>query len=158
MHSRQIHTPLTIGSFFIASITGVLIFFELSSGGIRATHEWMSLFFVVASSLHIYANKRPFIKYFTSTPLLIILVSVLSGISLYAVSFNDLYAAEASFKLLTNIEISTLLPILDMSQEEFLVRLKTIGVTELKPEQSLHEIAQLHDMDVHDILELLISP
>ncbi|WP_415901613.1 DUF4405 domain-containing protein [Neptuniibacter sp. QD29_5] len=158
MHSRQIHTPLTIGSFFIASITGVLIFFELSSGGIRATHEWMSLLFVVACSLHIYANKRPFIKYFASTPLLIILVSVLSGISLYAVSFNDLYAAEASFQLLTNLESSTLLPIIDISHEEFLVRLKTIGITKLDPEKSLYEIAQLHDMDVHDILELLISP
>lgn len=158
MHSRQIYTPLTIGSFFIASITGVLMFFELSSGGIRATHEWMSLFFVVVSSLHIYANKHPFIKYFSSTPLLIILVSVVSGISLYAVSFNDLYAAEASFQLLTNIESSTLLPILDLSQEEFLVKLKTIGITATDSEQSLYEIAQLHDIDVHDILDLLISP
>ncbi|WP_415906012.1 DUF4405 domain-containing protein [Neptuniibacter sp. QD72_48] len=158
MHSRQIYTPLTIGSFFIASITGVLMLFELSSGGIRATHEWMSLLFVVASSFHIYANKRPFIKCFASTPLLIIIVSVLSGISLYAVSFNDLYAAKASFQLLTDIESSTLLPILDISHEEFLVRLTTIGITESKPEQSLYEIAQLHDRDVHDILELLVSP
>ncbi|WP_415892016.1 hypothetical protein ACMXYN_11900 [Neptuniibacter sp. PT8_73] len=134
------------------------MFFELSSGSIRATHEWMSLLFVVASSLHIYANKRPFIKYFSSTPLLIIVVSVLSGIFLYAISFNDIYAAEASFQLLTNIESSTLLPILDISQEEFLVRLKTIGITELDPEKSLYEIAQLHEIDVHDILELLVSP
>lgn len=158
MHSRQIHTPLTIGSFFIASITGVLMFFELSSGGIRATHEWMSLLFIVASSSHIYANKRPFIKYFASTPLLIIVVSVLSGIFLYAISINDIYAAKASFQVLTNIESSTLLPILDMSQEEFLVRLNTIGVNELHPEKSLYEIAKLHDIDAHDILELLISP
>lgn len=158
MNSRRIYTPLTIGTFIIASITGALMFFEVAPGSIRATHEWVSLLFVVAALLHIYTNKQPFIRYFSNRPLLIIVASITGGLSLFALSFNDIYLAEASFQLLTNLETSKLSLILEISYEDLLSKLSTFGITEVNPEQSLYEVAEIYEMDVHDILEQLIQP
>ena len=158
MNARQIHTPLTIGSFIVASITGVLMFFEIAPGGIRATHEWMSLLFVLAGLMHIYTNKRPFARYFADRPLLIIGSSVAAGGILYMVSFNDIYLAEASFQLLTRIEISRLSSLLDISPDDLRDRLSGLGITAVSSGQSLYDIAQIHDMDDHDILEPLMEP
>ena len=158
MNARQIHTPLTIGSFMVASITGVLMFFEIAPGGIRATHEWMSLLFVLAGLLHIYTNKRPFARYFADRTLLVIGTSVAAGGILYMLSFNDTYLAEASFQLLTRIEITQLSPLLDISLEDMRIRLGELGVAAISSGQSLQDIAQVYDMDVHDLLETLMEP
>ena len=158
MTARQIHTPLTIGSFIVASITGVLMFFEIAPGGIRATHEWMSLLFVMAGLLHIYTNKRPFAKYFSDRTLLIIAAAVTAGGIHYALSFNDIYLAEASYQLLTKIEIGQLSPILNISLNDMQDRLSGLGIATISSGQSLHDLAQIHDMDVHDLFESLMEP
>jgi len=158
MNARQIHTPLTIGSFIVASITGVLMFFEIAPGGMRATHEWMSLLFVLAGVLHIYTNKRPFARYFTDRTLLIIAASVAAGGILYAVSFNDIYLAEASFQILTRTDIKQLSPLLDIRHDDLLAKLNALGIPAAPAGQSLHDIAQVYDMDVHDLLEPLMQP
>ena len=158
MHSRQIHTPITIGSFVIASLTGALMFFDIAPGGVRATHEWMSLLFILVVGLHIYTNKRPFLKYFSNNSLLLILASVASGMALYAMSYNDVYMAEEAFQLLTTIETSALLPLLDISHDEFVSKLSTVNITPTDNTLSLAEIAALHGLDTHEILEILITP
>lgn len=45
-------TPLTIGTFLLIGVTGVLMFFKVRSGLIVIVHEWLSLVFVVAAALH----------------------------------------------------------------------------------------------------------
>ena len=158
MNARQIHTPLTIGSFIVASITGVLLFFEIDPSGVRATHEWMSLLFVLAGSLHIYTNKRPFARYFSDRTLLVILGSIAAGGILYAISFNDIYLAEASYQLLTKTEIAQLSTLLGISHDELLNKLSALNITTVQPGQSLDDIAQRYERDVHDVMELLITP
>ena len=118
----------------------------------------MSLLFVLAGLLHIYTNKRPFATYFADRTLLIIAASVAAGGILYTLSFNDIYLAEASFQLLTRIEISQLSPLLDISLNDIEDRLSGLGITTVSSGQSLHDIAQVYDMDVHDILEPLMEP
>ena len=158
MNARQIHTPLTIGSFIVASITGVLLFFEIDPSGVRATHEWMSLLFVLAGALHIYTNKRPFTRYFSDRTLFVILGAVVAGGVLYAISFNDIYLAEASYQLLIKTEITQLSTLLGISHDELLNKLSALNITTVQPGQSLDDIAQRYERDVHDVMELLITP
>lgn len=39
--SRNWATPLTIGSFLLMAVTGLLMFFHLDTGLNKAAHEWL---------------------------------------------------------------------------------------------------------------------
>jgi hypothetical protein len=52
-------TPITIGSFLLLGITGLLMFFKVRGGLIVVAHEWLSPIFVVGAGLHIWLNWGP---------------------------------------------------------------------------------------------------
>jgi hypothetical protein len=49
-------TPITIGSFLLIGVTGLLMFFKARGGLIVVAHEWLSLIFAIAACLHIGLN------------------------------------------------------------------------------------------------------
>lgn len=49
-------TPITIGSFLLIGVTGLLMFFKVRGGVIVVVHEWLSPIFVVGACLHIWLN------------------------------------------------------------------------------------------------------
>lgn len=49
-------TPLTIGAFILMAVTGMLLFFEVSTGLNKAAHEWLSWAFVIGAAAHITIN------------------------------------------------------------------------------------------------------
>jgi hypothetical protein len=49
-------TPITIGSFLLIGVTGLLMFFKVRGGLIVVAHEWLSPIFVVGACLHIWLN------------------------------------------------------------------------------------------------------
>jgi len=62
---RDWATPLTIGSFTLLAVTGVLMFFHLDSGLNKLAHEWLSWVFVVGVVLHVIVNLPAFKRHFT---------------------------------------------------------------------------------------------
>jgi hypothetical protein len=53
-------TPLTIGSFILMSISGLLMFLDLDTGLTAGAHQWVSLLFLLGVGGHVTANFRPF--------------------------------------------------------------------------------------------------
>lgn len=51
-------TPITIGSFLLIGVTGLLMFFKVRGGLIVVAHEWLSPVFVVGAALHTWLNWR----------------------------------------------------------------------------------------------------
>jgi hypothetical protein len=49
-------TPITIGSFLVLGLTGLLMFFKVRGGLIVIAHEWLSPIFVCGGCLHIWLN------------------------------------------------------------------------------------------------------
>jgi hypothetical protein len=49
-------TPITIGSFLLIGVTGVLMFFKVAGSLVIVAHEWLSPVFVVGSCLHVWLN------------------------------------------------------------------------------------------------------
>ncbi|HEY3431303.1 MAG TPA: DUF4405 domain-containing protein [Rhodocyclaceae bacterium] len=64
MTLREWATPLTIGSFILIAVTGVLMFFHLNTGLNKPAHEWLSWILLVGVSLHGAANFGAFKRYF----------------------------------------------------------------------------------------------
>ncbi len=59
---RKWATPLTIGTFLLMGVTGVLIFFHLDSGFNNTAHEWVGLVMVMAVGFHVFNNFPSFRK------------------------------------------------------------------------------------------------
>lgn len=54
--SRDWATPLTVGSFLLLTVTGVLMFFHLDTGLNKLAHEWLSWVLLAAVGLHVASN------------------------------------------------------------------------------------------------------
>ena len=63
--SRDWATPLTIGSFLLLAVTGILMFFHLDTGVNKLAHEWLSWVMVAGVLLHVLANLPAFKRHFT---------------------------------------------------------------------------------------------
>ena len=60
---RKWATPLTVGSFLIMSVTGIMMFYHLDSGLNKAVHEWASWAMIAGVSVHLLMNWRAFTTY-----------------------------------------------------------------------------------------------
>jgi hypothetical protein len=49
-------TPITIGSFLLIGVTGLLMFFNVRGSLIVVAHEWLSPIFVVGACMHVWLN------------------------------------------------------------------------------------------------------
>jgi hypothetical protein len=64
MKLREWATPLTIGAFFLMSVTGVVMFFHLDTGLNKVAHEWLGWVMVAGVGAHAAANWSAFKRYF----------------------------------------------------------------------------------------------
>ena len=158
---RKLATATTISSFFIAGITGLLIFFEFAPGSIRAVHEWMSIVFLFGASAHIFVNVKMFKRYFTHSKPLMAGIVIMAGIVLIS-SINDLYVAEQAYQLLLNTELKNILIMQGMPYEQVStwsqhngIKIEMLGHTVL--DHTILEIADLNNMETHHVLETLLA-
>lgn len=141
--NRDWITPLTIGSFILVAITGVLMFFHFDTGWNKQAHEWLSWIFLGAIALHIIANVKPFKKAF-STVKGLSLIGVFTLI--LAASFLPIRAGGgeppfvAPIRALGNAPLSTVAEIAHVNREELRHRLQEAGVTMTSDRQSLKDL------------------
>lgn len=141
---RKYATPLTIGSFVLMAVTGILMFFHLDSGLNKVAHEWLGWAMVAAVALHVVLNWRAFTLYF-KRPLAMGLVGVF--VAVLGLSFLPLGGDQkggrpdfAAVELVVNAPISELAPLLDTDADPLLVRLQAAGIA-ATAEQSLSDLA-----------------
>lgn len=65
MKIRDWATPLTIGSFVLIAVTGVLMFFHLDTGLNKVAHEWLGWALLAAVAVHGAANFPAFKRHFS---------------------------------------------------------------------------------------------
>ncbi len=157
MKPHKLATTLTIGTFCLTALTGVLIFLEITPGGIRATHEWMSLAFVAAGVFHIVTHKTNFFKYFKERYKILIFIVLIAGGIVFASSMNDIYSAGASFEKIVNAKIEYIAPLFDLTPEEMVKKLNHMNLAVSGTSQSLKEIAKANDIETYLILEPLFQ-
>lgn len=143
LNLRAYATPLTIGTFLIAGVTGVLMFFHLSTGLNKVVHEWIGLGMVAAIVLHVVLNWRAFKGYFKRP----VAMSLIAGaVVILGLSFMPTAEAEggrpdfAAIELVNNAPLTELAPLLDTDAADLVSRLATQGVT-ASEDQSLSDLA-----------------
>jgi len=87
-------TPITIGSFLLLGVTGVLMFLKVRGGLIVVAHEWLSPIFVIAAGLHLWLNWDP-VRACLSRARGIVIVGLFAGLLAYAIAPHEEAAERA---------------------------------------------------------------
>jgi hypothetical protein len=163
---RRWATPLTIGTFLLISITGILMFFEVRIGLIKVAHEWLSLLMVAAVGLHVTLHWRLFSRYFTQKPALAVigLFGVILVASLLIQGGDERRgppggrASMQAVQLLTSAPLDKVAGITGNTLEGLQTRLQTQGLKLDETATSLADIARQNQRTPAEVLNSLISP
>ncbi len=154
---RTWSTPLTIGSFLLMTITGVLMFFDVVPGYISFAHEWFSWFFLIGTGGHIAVNFRPLTKHLRSSwgQASVAIFSLVLVISTF--SFGHITAPQLKWPIsnaLVQAPLSALAEVTRTDSGKLVAKLDEHGVT-ATPEQSIKSLAEKYGMDEFHILGLV---
>ncbi len=165
---RNYATPLSLVTFLATTVTGVLLFFEVRSGLLSEVHEWVGMLFVAAMLLHLARNWRGLVA-MLSAPRNKAIVGGLGAIAtlliLASVPFGaggvhggqEFHGSQQIVQGLTDVPIAKLAPVLGMTDEEAMLRLRRGGVAVEGPEQSLAEIADKQHKELPSLLGLMMT-
>lgn len=143
--AREWATPLTIGSFAVIGVTGVLMFFHVDSGLNKLVHEWFSWVLLAGVGLHAAANGLAFKRYFSQPRGRVILAA---GAALLALSFVPARGSSggeppfmASVKALAAVPLPTLALVAGVPVTEVQARLQAAGLQAGSANDSVQSLA-----------------
>ncbi|MBT0611510.1 DUF4405 domain-containing protein [Campylobacter hyointestinalis] len=154
--SKPVGTTSTIVTFVVVGITGILMFFDIKSSGIKVLYEYVGMAMVIACVLHIMANLTPFKKYFVGKKLAIMSVLFTASVVFIAVTPNNQKPPfKEVYQNFTNLNLSTVETIFGTNENLFNEYLNKNG---LKFEDiSIKEFATKNNIKENDLVKALLS-
>jgi hypothetical protein len=143
--SREWATPLTIGTFGLMAVTGILMFFHLDSGLNKTAHEWLGWLMVAGTAAHAAANWPGFKRYFLSSGMGrgILVVSVV----VIAASFirpgeqgGGVSTPALAIQAVTSAPLTQLAPLTGRSADQLLADLVAAGIPMRSVDQSVASV------------------
>jgi hypothetical protein len=153
--------PLTIGSFGVVAITGILMFFHLNIGLVKFAHEWLGWLLVVGAVAHVILNWKPFLAYFRKPSGIAITVTLfLLGVLSFLPSGGGRGRPPfgEAFRALERSSLSVLAPIAKSSPQSLVDQLKARGIRVQDSEQTITEVASQNSMPSMVILGYILAP
>lgn len=141
--SRDWVTPVTIGSFLLAAVTGVLMFFHIDTGLNKTAHEWLSWVLLAGVALHVTTNVLSFKRHLSGTRgrLLVGLFALVLGLSFLPLGGEG---GEPPYvpplRALGQAPLSVLGQVAKLSPEELNARLAKAGFTVRDDQQTLSDL------------------
>lgn len=154
---RTWSTPLTIGSFILMAVTGILMFFDVVPGYLSFAHEWCSWLFLIGTAGHVAVNFRALVRHLKSNwgRANVAIFAIVLVVSTF--SFGRITAPQLKWPIsnaLVEAPLSALAGVTRADPVELLEKLKTHGIT-ATPEQSIKELAKEYGTDEFHILGLV---
>lgn len=154
---RTWSTPLTIGSFVLVAVTGVMMFFDIVPGYVVFAHQWLSWLFLIGCGGHIAVNWRPFLLHVRSgwgrsSVAVFLVLLVLSSFS-----FGRITAPQLKWPLANALLDAPLAAVAGVAGREPALLVEMLarhGVT-AEPEQSIRHTAEAQGMDEFHVLGLV---
>jgi hypothetical protein len=140
---REWVTPLTIGSFIISAVTGIVIFFHIRIGLVRPAHEWLSWLLVLGGIIHIITNWKPFIRY-SSKPIsagIIAVFLILCVLSFVPIGEKKARPLHKAGNALLDSSFQTVAMVVKEDPINLIEKLESKGVLVKNVDQTLQDIA-----------------
>lgn len=160
---RSWATPITVGAFFISTVTGIVLFFHLDLGLAKPAHEWLSWFLVLGVGLHLVINWRAFLNYFKKRIPVAIMgaFAIVTVLSLLPLTEGEGNSSRETFKktlrLAENAEISTLAELTGNTADELVAKLQSAGLQVEGATATLKQIAKANKARPIDVLRDIVS-
>jgi len=138
---RDMVTPVTLVTFLVSTITGIMLLLHWNQGLVRASHEWLSLVFSAIAIWHLARNWRTFLGYLRRNLAVSALVAALAG----SVVFTAMTASGSSaspgavFRALSQAPLAAAAPAFGTTPEAALAKLRAAGI-EAAPQETLAAI------------------
>lgn len=142
--SRDWATPLTIGTFGLMAVTGILMFFHLQRGLNKTAHEWLGWLMVAGVAAHASANWLGFKRHLLSSTqgrgILAASVLVLAGsfVSLPGSGEDGASPPQLAIKAVTHAPLAQMAPLTGRPVEQLITELAAAGIT-VTGQQSLEQ-------------------
>jgi hypothetical protein len=155
--------PLTIGSFFVVALTGILLLAHFNQGTVKPIHEIVSCLFVVFSILHIIVNGKLFLAYFRK-PLGLLFIGI--GIALCVVAsipqgnsggHGGRSGMMKAFDSLQQSSLELASKVAKREAQAVIDDLKSKGVQVRDDDQTLVEIARENGREPMEVLMMVLS-
>jgi hypothetical protein len=141
---RNWATPITIGTFLLAGITGILMLFKINIGISREIHEWIGVLMVLGVIFHTVSNWKLFKSYFTKPAgLSIIGVFLVLGIISFAAPAESEggVSPRQIFQTMQNVPLTTAAQVVKTNPEAIKEKLEKEGFTVDNTNQTIKDIA-----------------
>lgn len=153
-------TPLTIGSFLLMAVSGIMMFFDIVPGYVAFAHEWVSWAFLLGVGAHIAVNLRPFKLHLKTNwgRASSVCFALLLLVSTY--SFGQITAPQLKWPLseaLVSAPLSALAGVVSLEPGDLLGKLERHGI-KAEADQNILELASRDDLDPFHILGLIVLP
>jgi hypothetical protein len=141
---RNWATPLTIGTFIVTGVSGILLFFKINLGISKEIHEWIGILMVLGCIIHSISNWKAFKNYFTK-PVGLTVVGIF--LVLGAISFVTSGQSEGGisprqiFQTMQNIPLTTAAQVVKSNPEAIKAKLEDKGIVVNNTNQTIKEIA-----------------
>ena len=159
---RKWATPLTTGAFALSAISGVMIFFHVSSAPVKVIHEWGSWLLVIGGLLHVAGSWQSFVRYFSrpaARTIMIVFAAVIVASFLTLGSGAHGHGRKLPPALLSRAlpeaSFATVAGVARHDPDELRKELESKGIVVRDREETIREIAWSNNKEDVEILNMI---
>ena len=138
---RNVVTPVTIVTFVVSTVTGVMLLLHWNAGLVRFSHEWLSIVFSAIALWHLARNWRAFTGYLKRNAALaaFAVALVVSVVFTAMTGTTSNVSPGAVFRALSSAPLEAAAPALGRTPDEAIAALKAANI-EASGHETLNEI------------------
>lgn len=128
--TRDIVTPVTIVTFAVSTVTGVMLLLHWNAGLVRFSHEWLSIVFSAIALWHLARNWKSFMGYLRRNAALAVFAASL----IVSVAFTGMTGTTSNvspgavFRALSGSTVESAAPAFGLAPAEAIAVLKAANV------------------------------
>ncbi len=141
---RKWATPLTMATFLITAITGIVLFFHAGGQLAHVAHEWVGWAVSVVFMFHMALNWRAFTTYFKrplAMSIMVIGVAVTIWTSWPQSTDTTMPSTRAMFGAMQNAPITTVAELAGQTPDELIAGLKAAGFEGAGPNETISKLS-----------------
>jgi len=147
-------TELTATLSIVVAISGVMMFFHFYKGRVQFMHEWLGMAFVLAAMMHAVRHYRPITALFSNARTRVFLgaVALISAGFLLMAPASKPNPEKALSRLLLKARVQNVAPLIGLTNEALLLKLRDAGVANGDADKSIEEMARESRVDPMQLL------
>lgn len=139
--TRDIVTPVTIVTFVVSTVTGVMLLLHWKAGLVRFSHEWLSVAFSAVALWHLARNWKSFVGYLArNAALATVAISLAASLAFTGLTGSGTTAHPAVvFRTLSNATLESAAPAFGLTTDAAVAALGSAGI-DAAPDETLDTI------------------